>query len=189
MAKFKIGDRVQMAEHHSDSKPIKIGWLGTVIMACEGSSSVGVSWDKYSSGHNWDDLKKMGRPKDSGWWMQPECLRLVVDAEEPEAPEPAPKPAVPESAPKPIHPISKPKPSLDDMVSAAIAAIANGITKPKPASTESEPEAKKKSSDLDKTCCNCQNFQSLSGCEYGFCKSWHNFCNQTESCSRFKICG
>lgn len=90
MAKFKIGDRVRMVEHHEDSKPIAIGWLGTVV-AFSGVH-VGVSWDVFAEGHNCSiDMEELGRPKHSGRWMCEECL-AKVNVEAKPTPRPASKP-------------------------------------------------------------------------------------------------
>lgn len=214
MAKFKIGDRVKMHEHHRDSKAINIGWLGTVVDVKEESSRtrVGVSWDELKSGHNCDlsveELAAQGLRVSSCRWMDDVCLRLVVDEVRPEVVPPTPaKPAEPKPAKPP-----KPKPwfapggsDLDDILGMSVqikpasewlitnpyeTAVAGNWTAPKPqpevSKPKPKPEPKKETKPKKDGCWKCAAYQQIADCEYGFCSAWHNFAGKDELCTRFK---
>lgn len=70
---FRIGNRVVLVKHASDSTALKMGSLGIVRGI---SRSIAVEWDKGSfvsiKGHNLSGIIRSA----NGWNVKPECLRL-----------------------------------------------------------------------------------------------------------------
>jgi len=92
MAKFKVGDKVEVISLYSKSSGygVNIGMVGEVAVECNSDyGCVGVKFNHNINGNSLYHAGEhaLGKGAKNGLWIDPECLKLIEEKEKPTEPQ------------------------------------------------------------------------------------------------------